>query len=68
MPSKKPEANTKPLQIAKPSKAPVKQQKEPSDDDDDYEDDDYEEDDFDDEEEEMFKKTANEFASKLKEL
>ena len=37
-------------------------------DEDDYEDDDYEEDDFDDEEEEMFKKTANEFASKLKEL
>ena len=68
MPSKKPEANKKPLQIAKPSEVPVKQQKEPSDDEDDYEDDDYEEDDFDDEEEEMFKKTANEFATKLKEL
>ena len=54
--------------ITEPAKAPAKKQKDPSDDEDNYDDDDYEDDDFDDEEEEMFKKTANEFANKLKEL
>ena len=69
MPTKapqKPVAQTKPL--TQPAKVPIQQQKAASEDEDDYEDDDYEDDDFDEEEEELFKKTANEFATKLKEL